>query len=79
MLIYCLIGLANAGPPTLEVKKMLIPGLIFFSTTSGETTEDCQFDPGDVMWAIFSEGQRVNLPKLDRNDATKSKSWKGDV
>jgi hypothetical protein len=40
------------GSATPVVKKMLIPGLILFSTTSGETTEDFQFDPESFIWAM---------------------------
>jgi hypothetical protein len=40
------------GSATPVVKKILIPGLIFFSTTSGEATEDSQFDPDSFIWAM---------------------------
>jgi hypothetical protein len=62
------------GSATPVVKKILIPGLIFFSTTSGETTEDSQFDPGCFMAAMFSEFNGIRLPRPAGNNAGKSAS-----
>jgi hypothetical protein len=42
------------GSATAVPRKILIPGLIFLITVSGETTADCQL-PGD----IFSMGSSL--------------------
>lgn len=58
------------GSATPVDKKMFIPGLIFFKTASGETTEDSQFDPDSFIWGMFSEYRREKIDET-RNEKGK--------
>jgi hypothetical protein len=67
------------GSATPVVKKMLIPGLIFFRTASGETTEDSQLAPGSFMRSKVSGSRKVKMPKPVRMNARRRDRWKEDV